>query len=82
MKKPTLKKIINDKPEIEEDHPDACVYYISYNEDLSQIMLSIQANRPMTPEEYMLALADFVETTKEEPEALFVEEVDTIEGYH
>ena len=82
MTKPKLKKIINDAHDIEEDHPDACVYYIQYDPDMSQIMLTIKSNRPMTPEEYVLAVADFAETIKEDPAHLFVEEVDTIDGYH
>jgi hypothetical protein len=82
MKKPTLKKITNDMIGLEADEPDACVFYLQYDENMTQIMLTIQANRPMTPEEYLHAVTDFVETIKENPAALFVEEIECMDGFH
>lgn len=80
--KPKLKKITNDLVTTDSEHPDACVFYIQYEEDMTHIMLSIKGNRPITPQEYMNALHDFVDTIKENPESLFVEEVDGMDGLH
>jgi hypothetical protein len=73
-KKPTIKKITKDEAPVPEG--DECVYYLSYNEDMTQIMLSVSAARPITPEEYMMALTAFVNDVEQYPDKLFVEDFD------
>lgn len=70
--RPKIKKITN----TDEATSDECIYYLQYNPEMTQIMLTIQAQREMTPEEYMLALAAFVDDASEHPHKLFVEDVD------
>lgn len=82
MSKPKIKEIksINEVP----DDEDGCVFYIQYDENLTQIMLTISAKRSMTPEEYVTALTEFVNEVAEFPGNLFVESVDNNEdlGLH
>lgn len=73
MSKPKIKQISKIE-QADLDDPDNCLFYIQYNENLTQIMLTIQCKNSMTPEEYMLALAEFVNETSENPGNLFVED--------
>ena len=71
MSKPKIKQI----SKIEDanlDDPDNCLFFIQYDENLTQIMLTVQCKNSMTPEEYMLALAEFVNDASENPGNLFV----------
>jgi hypothetical protein len=80
MSKPEIKRIRN----IEEadDDEDACVFYIQYDKDCTQIMLTIQSKRSMTPEEYIEAVSEFVNNVTENPESLFVDDPIVDEAYH
>ena len=71
--RPKIKKIVN-KDDLIDDDPDMCTYYLQYNEDLSQVMLTISAQRAMTPEEYMLSLQAFINDCSDSPEQMFVED--------
>lgn len=68
--RPKIKKI-TDKTQ---DNEDECIYYLQYNEEMTQIMLTIQAQREITPEEYMMALQCFINDVHEHPQNLFVED--------
>jgi hypothetical protein len=74
MAKPKIKRITRDNEVVEPEHEDQCVYHITYNENMTQIMLSISAGRSMTPEEYLMALVSFINDIENNPENLFVEE--------
>ncbi len=73
MTKPKIKKITS-KEEAELNDDDMCVYYLQFDENMTQIMLTISAQRSISPEEYMLALQSFVNDCSEFPENLFVED--------
>lgn len=69
-------KQIKKVDDFDNDNPDACMFLISYTEDMKDITLTLKANRPMTPEEYFESLCDFVNNISENPANLFVESVD------
>ena len=71
-KRPKIKKITD----ISEAtvNQDECIYYLQYNEEMTQIMLTVQAQRAISPEEYMLALQSFINDVHEHPHNLFVED--------
>ena len=71
--KPTIKKITSVEEAQEEDQ---CIFYLSYNEDLTQVSLGMTTKRPISPEEYLEALSDFINNASEFPDNLFVEDVD------
>jgi hypothetical protein len=73
MSKPKIKQISKIE-EADLDNPDNCLFYIQYDEHLTQIMLTVQSKHPISPEEYMAALAEFVNEASENPQNLFVEE--------
>lgn len=73
-KKPTIKKITQN--EVKDPQGDECIYYLSYSDDMTQIMLSVHAGRSITPEEYIQSLVAFVNDVEMNPESLFVEDVD------
>lgn len=75
MSKPKIKQISKIE-QADLDDPDNCLFYIQYNDELTQIMLTVQAKYSMTPQEYMLALSEFVNEASENPDNLFVETVD------
>lgn len=79
--KPKIKQIINEA-EFDENDEDACLFYLSYDEDMRQIMLTVKSNVPMTPELYFEALADFLNNIESNPGNLFVENVDLGEHLH
>lgn len=74
-KKPVIKKISHDEIADITDK-DTCIYYLSYNEEMTQIVLSVNAGRSITPEEYLDALAHFIDDVSEFPENLFVDTPD------
>jgi hypothetical protein len=80
MSKPKIKQISH----IDEadDDPDTCIFYLSYNEDMTQVMLTVQTKRPLTPDEYLDSVADFLNNVSESPEQLFVEDATPPEGLH
>jgi hypothetical protein len=75
MSKPKIKQISKIE-EADLDNPDNCLFYISYNDDMTQIMLTIQSKTAIMPQEYMAALAEFVNEASENPDNLFVETLD------
>lgn len=75
--KPTIKKITHiDQVEVGEDE---CVYFLQYDKEMTQIMLTVKGARPITPQEYMQALITFVNDASEFPEKLFVEDVTVVD---
>ena len=73
MSKPKIKQISKIE-EADLDNEDNCLFYIQYDNSMTQIMLTIQSKRPFTPEEYMMALGDFLNQASENPDNLFVED--------
>lgn len=73
MSKPKIKQIrnINEVP----DDEDACTFFLQYEPEMMQIMLTITTKRSITPEEYIDALAAFVNEVSEHPQNLFVEDM-------
>ena len=70
-------KRIHKMEEFEADNdPDACAILISYDRDMKSIVLTVKANRPLTPEEYFDSVAEFLNDVSENPEKLFVESID------
>lgn len=61
------------REELTED-PDEAAFSISYTEDMKEIILKLRANRPLSPEEYVASLADFVDAVLENPVDLFEDE--------
>jgi hypothetical protein len=74
MAKPKIKRITRDNEVVEPEHEDQCVYHITYNEEMTQVMLSISAGRSMTPEEYIMALVAFINDVENNADDLFVED--------
>jgi len=80
MSKPKIREIKNISDIGDED----CVFYMQFNAEMTQIMLTVTTKVPITPEEYLEALAEFVNEVSEHPQNLFVETVDNNEdiGLH
>ena len=55
------------------DDPDSALFSISYNEDMTEIILTLKSNESVTPQEYFNTIADFLNMVNEHPESLFVE---------
>lgn len=75
MAKPKIKQIVNEA-EFDENDPDACLWYLTHDENMTQVMLTIKTNKPITPEEYLHTLADFLNQIELDPDGLFVEDAD------
>jgi|CXWL01.1.fsa_nt_gi phosphomannomutase len=74
MSKPKIKKISREElPELREDS-DVCTFMISYDEDMKMITLAVKAGRPMKPDEWVMAVGDFINDVQENPAILFVED--------
>lgn len=58
-----------------DDDEDALTFYLQYNEDMTQIMLTVNAKKPITPEEYINAVSEFINEVSEHPQNLFVEDM-------
>jgi hypothetical protein len=69
----------NTKKILSKDDIDAgdneVIFYLSYNEDMTEIVLMAKCKTPMTPVEYMETLAQFVDDASEFPDKLFVESI-------
>ena len=83
MSRPKIKQI-KSVAELDNENDDEVLYYLQYSEDMTDIMLGIRSKQPLTPEEYVAALASFVDELSEHPQNLFVETVDHSEdtGLH
>lgn len=68
--------------DIEFEDPDEVAYFLQYEPEMTQVMLTVVSQRQMTPEEYMQALVSFVNDASEFPDTLFVESIDTGECLH
>ena len=75
-----IKQIVNMAQAEGED----VVFYLHYSECMTEIMLGVITKQAVTPEQYIQALADFVNEVSEHPQNLFVEPVDHSEdpGLH
>lgn len=64
--------------DFDDDNPDGCLFLLGYNEEMTEIILTLKANRPITPVEYFDSLNDFCNNVSENPDKLFVE--DAVDG--
>lgn len=71
MKNKNSKDIIKIEPEEGE-----AMFMVSFDEDMKSIMVVIKSNEPMTPTDFVDAMAAFVDDVSEFPEKLFVEAAD------
>lgn len=72
------KKITNKS----DDAADDVDFYIIYSPDMTEIMLTMKSHRTITPNEYFDCLHNFLNTASENPDDLFVEDVDVSEMLH
>jgi hypothetical protein len=75
-------KKISSMNEVDPDDEDAITFFLQYNESMTQIMVTLNTKRAMTPEEYINALSDFVNEVSEHPANLFVEDMPDDTGLH
>lgn len=78
-----VKKIMK-KDEFLETDDNEVVFYLTYNDDMTEIVLMAKCKTPMMPTEYLDTLAQFINDASVNPDNLFVEDgvdVDR-EGYH
>jgi hypothetical protein len=66
-----VKKILNKEDELAGDNE--VVFYLSYNDDMTEIVLMAKCKSAMTPNEYIETLIQFVDDASEFPDKLFVE---------
>jgi hypothetical protein len=59
-----------------DNDPDSCAILISYNKEMTEIVLTVKSNRALNPEEYFDSVAEFLNEVSEKPETLFVEDID------
>ena len=67
-------KQIKSIKDFDTDNEDECLFYITYDKDLTEIVLTLKANRPLTPVEYIESLNEFMNKISETPDDLFVED--------
>ena len=67
-------KQIKSIKDFDTDNEDECLFYITYDKDLTEIVLTLNANRPLTPVEYIESLSEFMNKISETPDDLFVED--------
>lgn len=72
MSKPKIKEIKNMSEASDAD----CIFYLQYNPEMTQIMVTMTTKQAVTPEEFIDALAGFVNEVSEHPHNLFVETID------
>ena len=75
----SIKKICR-KDEIENPPDDEIVFYLTFDPDLTEIVLMAKCSSKMTPKEYMDALNQFVNDASEFPDRLFIEDI--TEDFH
>jgi hypothetical protein len=75
-------KKISSMNEVDPNDEDAITFFLQYNESMTQIMVTLNTKRAMTPEEYIQALSDFVNEVSEFPANLFIEDCPDDSGLH
>jgi hypothetical protein len=75
-------KKITKVEDIEFSDEDEVAFFLQYEPEMTQVMLTVVSQKSMTPHDVMDAIASFVNDASEFPDTLFVESIDSNEHLH